>query len=309
MLMDFPFYFFRCELFCPFGYVDDVCHTEPIPDQICVCPTDQMICDHSKGCLCKENSDCGRGLRLNDLTQAIPLLEQDQDSQHGATVAIVLSVLFLAITTIVLIAIYYRRRMNRLKSDLQNRSVYYVENSILDPGRHQHHDVVITDRDPLDDDFAITSGGDPAIAMANRIANNMPNNTTLSLAKHEKNVNIDRFKLGQEQEPSTSAGGGACALPEDDEEDPEEIFVEPLETKNLDINVFSTEESPSKVKNNFFLEKQEKVNKPNVDLVFNRNNFASAASSNANDNGDEQDEEHIDEDEIAIAKMTSYLRQ
>ena len=59
------------------------------------------------------------------------LEEQNQESNHGATVAIVLSVLFLAITTIVLIAIYYRRRLKRMKTDLQNRSVYYVENSIL----------------------------------------------------------------------------------------------------------------------------------------------------------------------------------
>ena len=48
-----------------------------------------------------------------------------------------------------------------MKTDLQNRSVYYVENSILDPGRHQHHDVIITDRDPLDEDRAM--GNDPAI--------------------------------------------------------------------------------------------------------------------------------------------------
>ena len=65
------------------------------------------------------------------MASAAPLEEQNQDSNHGATVAIVLSVLFLAITTIVLIAIYYRRRLKRMKTDLQNRSVYYVENSIL----------------------------------------------------------------------------------------------------------------------------------------------------------------------------------
>ena len=82
-------------------------------------------------------------------------------------------------------------------------------------------------------------------------------------------------------------------------EDPDEILeVEPLETKNFDINVFS-EESPSKVKNNFVLERQEKIHKPNVDLVFNRNDLAK----------DDHDEENkLDEDEIAIAKMTSYLK-
>ena len=81
-------------------------------------------------------------------------------------------------------------------------------------------------------------------------------------------------------------------------EDPDEILeVEPLETKNFDINVFS-EESPSKVKNNFVLERQEKIHKPNVDLVFNRNDLAK----------DDHDDDKLDEDEIAIAKMTSYLK-
>ena len=204
------------------------------------------------------DGDCGGGQRLLDLASAAPLEEQNQDSNHGATVAIVLSVLFLAITTIVLIAIYYRRRLKRMKTDLQNRSVYYVENSILgkvyylylkmmynftsffpnilflfiDPARHhQHHDVVITDRDPLDDDLAIQS--DPAIAMANHIANNLPNNAhaITNNVKHEKNVNIDRFKLGNDNMPSnfdqdfsnanaagdcSSSSRGACALQVDE---------------------------------------------------------------------------------------------
>ena len=53
------------------------------------------------------------------------------------------------------------------------------------------------------------------------------------------------------------------------------------------------------MKNNFVLERQEKIHKPNVDLVFNRNDLAK----------DDHDEENkLDEDEIAIAKMTSYLK-
>ena len=91
--------------------MDEICYTQPIADQICVCATDQMICDHSKGCLCKVGGDCGGGQRLLDLTRASPLEEQDQNSNHGATVAIVLSVLFLSGTIIILIMIYYRRRL------------------------------------------------------------------------------------------------------------------------------------------------------------------------------------------------------
>ena len=40
-----------CELNCPFGYVDDVCHTSPVDPDLCICSSDQMICDHIKGML------------------------------------------------------------------------------------------------------------------------------------------------------------------------------------------------------------------------------------------------------------------
>lgn len=204
-----------------------------------------------------------------------------------------------------------------MKTDLQNRSVYYVENSILDPARHhQHHDVVITDRDPLDEDLAMSS--DPAIAMANHIANNLPNNAhaITNNVKHEKNVNIDRFKLGNTNNSSivdqdasnagdcSSSRGGACALQVDEiEQEGNEILeVDISEPKNFNINVFDAEESPSKVKNNFILEKQEKITKNNVDLVFNRNDWT------MDDLETEGDPENLDEDEIAIAKMTTYLK-
>ena len=111
----------------------------------------------------------------------------------------------------------------------------------LDPARHhQHHDVVITDRDPLDEDLAMQS--DPAIAMANHIANNIQNNlpnnahAITNNVKHEKNVNIDRFKLGNTNNMSSadfdhqdfshennanagdcsSSSRGACALQVDE---------------------------------------------------------------------------------------------
>ena len=55
-----------------------------------------------------------------------------------------LSVVFLTIATVTLVVLYYRRRMKRMEKDLANRSVYYVENSALDPGRHHNGDLVIT---------------------------------------------------------------------------------------------------------------------------------------------------------------------
>ena len=64
-----------------------------------------------------------------------------------------------------------------------------MENSILDQSRHHNHDLVITDTDPIQDNNAYT---DPTIAV---FQNNIPNNASASV-KMEKNVNIDRFKLG-----------------------------------------------------------------------------------------------------------------
>ena len=102
--------------------MDGTCHTDPIdgPDP-CICANDQMICDHIKGCICKENGDCGGGQRLLDLTRAAPLDQDTVGMNHSSTVAIVLSVLFLTLLTVILIVVYYRRRMNRMKQDLANR--------------------------------------------------------------------------------------------------------------------------------------------------------------------------------------------
>ena len=56
LLTIFYFIFYSCELYCPFGYVDQICYTKPIepPKTYCVCPTDQMTCDQSIGCICKK---------------------------------------------------------------------------------------------------------------------------------------------------------------------------------------------------------------------------------------------------------------
>ena len=289
-----------------------------------------MTCDHIKGCVCKENGDCGGGQRLLDLTRAAPLdANSDGSISHSSTVAIVLSVLFLTIVTVILVVIYYKRRMKRLQKDLANRSVYYVENSVIDPARHQNHDMIVTDRDPIDNQQ------DPILHTVFQ-QNNVPNNLTASqTVKLEKNVNIDRFKLGLENDEgaacSSSAVGvagnsnlnsnltvgmagnsnfpndscasvsGACALP--DSSDDEELPDLPPVKKFIDVNVFE-EESPSKEKNNFLLDNSRKINKANVDLVFHKNNLVIPKKTE-----EEKAEEEIPEDEIAIAKMTAYLHQ
>jgi len=282
-----------CQLHCPFGFVDDECHTSPIDPQVCICSSDQMTCDHVQGCICKKGGDCGGGQRLLDLTRAAPLDQFDQDgsSSHSQTVAIVLSVVFLTLVTVIMVIIYYRRRMKRLQKDLQNRSVYYVENSILDPGRHAgQHDMVITDRDPVE------IQPDPLIhtvfSSNHQVVNNLNNSAASKHVKAEKNVNIDRFKLGFEEstadesavaDPSSCCGSaaadqlaseqlGACAMSVEDPMPPTPSDESVAGSrKNYDINVFE-DDSPSHEKNNFLLDNARKINKANVDLVFHKNN-------------------------------------
>ena len=235
-----------------------------------------------------------------DLTRAAPL-EEGNESSASSTTAIVLSVVFLTLAMVVLIVIYYKRRLKRMQKDLQNRSVYYVENSILDPARHHanQHDLVVTDHEPIEE-----TETDPTLILAKQLKNNMQNNAAAGapVARAEKNVNIDRFKLHDADEPvqqpqqqqlnqceAAEPLDGACAVASE------------ADQKEYDINVFDEKCSPSKEKNNFLLDHSRKINKASVDLVF--NNLSTTESSNADKEGLE------DEDDIAIAKMTSYLEQ
>ena len=266
-----------------------------------------------------------------DLTRAAPLDQFDQDgsSSHSQTVAIVLSVVFLTLVTVIMVIIYYRRRMKRLQKDLQNRSVYYVENSILDPGRHAgQHDMVITDRDPVE------IQPDPLIhtvfSSNHQVVNNLNNSAASKHVKAEKNVNIDRFKLGFEEstadesavaDPSSCCGSaaadqlaseqlGACAMSVEDPMPPTPSDESVAGSrKNYDINVFE-DDSPSHEKNNFLLDNARKINKANVDLVFHKNNLSGSGSAlrpNPEPEQEEDNDETLHEDDIAIAKMTAYL--
>jgi hypothetical protein len=72
---------------------------------------------------------------------------------------------------------------------LQNRSVYYVENSILDPARHHHtqNDLVIPNSDPLHlesefEDPVLAGAGAVATAASTMTASsNIPNNLVSKL--------------------------------------------------------------------------------------------------------------------------------
>ena len=138
--------------------------------------------------------------------------------------------------------------------------------------------------------------------------------------KPEKNVNIDRFKLGAEGEeaerseradlepagsatrcdqtlPAAEPGDGACALPTskakvllDDEEDDEAAAAEAAyrdKAAAFDINLYE-EYSPSKEKNNTKLADlyKKQVNKENVNVVIN-NVGAGAVAAESGSSGDD----------------------
>ena len=48
----------RCELLCPFGFINHTCLTQPI-GSACQCPNDLYTCDLAIGCICPEGVDCG----------------------------------------------------------------------------------------------------------------------------------------------------------------------------------------------------------------------------------------------------------
>lgn len=110
----------------------------------------------------------------------------------------------------------------------------------------------------------------------------------------EKNVNIDKFKLGEEEEEAEEQSGacgrnfedeGACARACDDDVEDE---LEELK-KPKDINVFD-DWSPSKEKNNAKLAKA-KVNKTNVNIVINNTRDEKL------DNVQNEEEEKLNEDD------------
>ena len=63
------------------------------------------------------------------------------------TEPITASILTIATIAVILVVIYYRRRMRVMKKDLKNRPVYYSDRSSVDSSRA--HDLIIRDSDPL----------------------------------------------------------------------------------------------------------------------------------------------------------------
>ena len=282
------FYGRRCEMYCPFGYLDGICHTKPMALGYCSCASDMYRCDRDLGCVCKDGFDCEGGTRVIDFS---PLQQADGSSSAQAGVIVAVVVVLCAVA-LILVGLYYRRRMLRMKKDLENRSVRYIENSVLDPVRNGSVHVVKHNELEATTNSAATVGMAPVQRSPgtpnNRGVMNVRNNVGYvghqqaaaegATARPEKNVNIDKFKLGEDEEAAGEAdgdamgacaasayAGGACALPDE----PEAAEASATSTSK-DVNVFSAADdwSPSKAKNNI-AKLDRKVAKTNVNIVIN----------------------------------------
>jgi hypothetical protein len=55
----------KCDLFCPFGYVNGVCYNEPMSNETaCSCPGSMYECDPQLGCVCNEDKNCQGGQQV-----------------------------------------------------------------------------------------------------------------------------------------------------------------------------------------------------------------------------------------------------
>lgn len=97
-------------------------------------------CDPQVGCICKDEKYCKGGQQIFSLSPLASPSDESPSSSVAAVITVV--VLFIALLCTILGVWYYKRRTRVLEKDLQNRSVYYVENSILDPLRHQQVDLI-----------------------------------------------------------------------------------------------------------------------------------------------------------------------
>ena len=257
--------------------------------------------------MCKDGFDCEGGTQIIDFASLRGSSADGESSSHTQAIAIVAVVLILAVVVTILLVVYYRRRLDRVEKDLQNRSVLYIENSVLTPDMQaRKHDMVIRNVDPYDhissnriqnNTMEMATSGSAVVASSESPAT--VDGAMAASPRAEKNVNIDRFKLGEGEgdigaaadEPAVDEDG-ASALPTakakvilDDEEDDEAAAAEAAyrdKAAAFDINLYE-EYSPSKEKNNTKLADlyKKQLNKENVNVVINNVSGAAAVAGAA----------------------------
>lgn len=225
----------RCELSCPFGYINSTCLTKP-RDQICQCPNDLYICDLTLGCVCPPHTDCG--LEIIDRTVKLsPLSSEAQPTSSFAT-PIILCVLVIALAIIITVVLYYRRRMKVMKADLASRtelSVYYS-----DPERERD-----LGPDPRQSQAPSTALVLNNVRLTLDSQSLRPQPGAASVPGMVKNINVDNFKLGMS---SSMAPPQSCMdrmMEEVGEEGEEDEHL--TEQQATDVNLFLEDLGKGKV--------------------------------------------------------------
>jgi len=203
----------RCELYCPFGYINNTCYKDPIENNSCQCANHLFTCDLELGCVCPDGVDCGIEQQAHQVFETATF-SGNESSKDGSTVA-VLAVTIIVLVAFILMVVYYRRRMHRLKSDLETRSVRYYQ----DPYRTNAlgSDLVVQDHPPLGEQHYVQSYSASGANIGTELLNNQLTLSSQELirstqgARKEKNTNIDNFKLGfQQPNNSTDSCAETC---------------------------------------------------------------------------------------------------
>jgi len=217
----------RCELDCPFGFINNTCLTQPMSG-VCQCPNDLYTCDLTLGCICPHGTDCG--LEIIDRTVKLAPLSSETQSSSSSATTIILAVLIIALVVVFLVVIYYRRRMKMMKRDLAIRSepsVYYS-----DPDRER--DIDLEDRHETGPSSSGLVLNNVRLTLDSQAR--LQPSTSNSVPGMVKNINVDNFKLGM---PSHPLPPPSSCMDRMMEEAQEEVEDEPLtELQAQDVNLF-----------------------------------------------------------------------
>lgn len=294
-----------CDMECPFGYINNTCHTEPINNTTCQCPNDLYRCSMETGCFCPPGVDCG--IENINLNVELAPYSATNENVSNSTAPITVSILIIALVAVILVIIYYRRRMKVMKKDLKNRSVYYSDRGSVDSSRT--HDLIIRDSDPLNTGIEgiatvnnlttyHTTNDDPNLLNNVRITldsqryqnntSDIPNSRlnagTSNLAV--KNVNLETVKLGAQScsEALETDGAEGTSYPSSN-----------LDSNHFDVNVFHND-----FKSNINSRSQNKAAKADLEVMI-RNNLTEDKGGNPKRQKNREDND--DDDSVLKLKV------
>eukprot|EP00092_Neocalanus_flemingeri_P054199 GFUD01063830.1.p1 GENE.GFUD01063830.1~~GFUD01063830.1.p1 ORF type:complete len:547 (+),score=129.48 GFUD01063830.1:337-1977(+) len=298
-----------CELQCPFGYINNTCHTQPINNSTCQCPNDLYSCSLEFGCVCPSGQDCG----VENINLNVELAPYSAKNDHAtpSTAPITVSILIIALVAVILVIVFYRRRMKVMKKDLKNRSVYYSDSGSVDSART--HDLIIRDHDPLNvsneglttinnitayhsnqddpnllNNIRITLDSQKYPKNASDTPNNRPNPATSNMAI--KNVNVENVKLGEIASCDALETDGATGTSY-----PNTNF----DSNNSDVNIFHND-----YKSNINSRYQNKAVKADLEVMI-RNNLVGKKDRNPKKQKNIDDNDDDDHSKFKVDLPTS----